>query len=152
MNLFKSPTARIVGTLLSRIVVPLWIFIGAVFKLAETSPRTLPRISILNPASHYDIDLYWLLAVLISLEFLAVSVMFFLKPFARVMAIFMLTSFCLILLNEIRGGATSCGCLGTFSPSPWMMLSIDGVLLLWYLAFFRRNKRELFYLSVYLSV
>ena len=130
MTVFKGPTAQFIGYLLTRIVVPLWIFIGAIFKLMETSPRTLPKISILNPAAHYEINLYWLLAILISLEFLAVCIMVFLKPFARAMAIFMLGSFCLILLNEIRGGATSCGCLGTFSPSPWMMLSIDGLMLL----------------------
>ena len=135
MTLLKNPKAQIIGTLLARIVVPLWILSGACFKLLETSPRTLPKISILNPAARYEIDLYWLLAVLISLELLTVSIMVFLKPFARAMAIFMLTSFCLILLNEIRGGATSCGCLGTFSPPPWMMLSIDGALLVGTLIF-----------------
>ena len=135
MTLFNRPATQIIGMLLSRIIVPLWVLSGALFKLIETSPRTLPKMSILNPAAHFGLDLYWLLAVLISLEFIAISVMFFIRPVARTMAIFMLTSFCLILLNEIRGGATSCGCLGTFSPPPWMMLSIDGVLLLGALIF-----------------
>ena len=130
MTILKSSNSQIIGSLLTRIVVPAWILTGAVFKLLQTSPRTLPKITILDTAAHYDIDLYLLLAILLSLEFLAVSVMIFLKQLARPMAIFMLTCFCLILLNEIRGGATNCGCLGTFSPSPWMMFAIDGVLLL----------------------
>ena len=135
MTLFKGFFAQLIGTSLTRIVVPLWILAGAVFKLVEASPRALPKASILNPANHYEINLYVLLALLIFLEFFAISVMIFLRPFARSMAIFMLACFCLILAIEIQSGASSCGCLGSFSPSPWTMLSIDGFLLLGTLIF-----------------
>ncbi len=134
MTIFKGPAAQTIGLLLTRVIIPCWIFSGAVFKLVETSPRTLPKVTFLDFASRHQIDLYILLAVLVSLEFLAILIMVFLARYARAMAIFMLTCFCLILINEIRGGATNCGCLGAFSPPIWMMLTIDGLLLLGTLA------------------
>ncbi len=46
------------------------------------------------------------------------------------MAIFMLSVFCAILLGEMaQGNLASCGCLGAHSPPPWVMLLIDGSLL-----------------------
>ena len=130
MTFSKGTWPNIIGFLLTRLVIPLWVLSGAVFKLLEKSPRTLPKATFLDPASQYDIDLYLLLAILISLEFFAIFVMIIMKRFARTMAIAVLSCFCLVLLNEIRGGASSCGCLGSFSPPPWVMLSIDGFLLL----------------------
>jgi hypothetical protein len=124
-----TPLRAWIGLLLVRVVVPLWILVGATFKLVEASPRLLPK-TILDPADKMGIDLFILLAVLIALEFLAIAVMVFIGRWARAMAIFMLASFCLILLGEIAKGSDTCGCLGTFSPSPWLMLAIDGVLLL----------------------
>ena len=139
----RGPVTAKIGLVLCRIVVPMWVLTGAVFKLIERSPRTLPRETILNVADGLGLHLYGLLATLIALEFLAIAVMVFLGRFARAMALFMLTAFCLILIGEmilpntqqlmegnfgvLLGG--SCGCLGTFSPSPWVMLMIDGTLL-----------------------
>lgn len=124
-----TPIRAWIGLLLSRFVVPLWVLVGATFKLFEETPRLLPQ-TILDPADKMGVDLFVLLAVLISLEFLAVAVMVFVGRWARAMAIFMLTCFCLILIGEIVMGSSTCGCLGAFSPPPWVMLAIDGVLLL----------------------
>ena len=124
-------TSGTIGWLLCRVIVPLWVLTGAVFKLAESSPRLLPKETILKVAASVGSDLYLVLATLIALEFLAVVVMLFLARFARAMAIFMLSVFCLVLLGEMaRGNFASCGCLGANSPPPWLMLAIDGGLLL----------------------
>ncbi len=126
----RGPVTAKIGLVLCRIVVPLWVLSGAVFKLIERSPRTLPRETILNVADGLGLHLYGLLATLIALEFLAIAVMVFLGRFARAMALFMLTAFCLILIGELVGGNfTDCGCLGANSPPPWVMLMIDGTLL-----------------------
>jgi hypothetical protein len=125
----SSPSAtQWIGTMLTRIVVPLWILTGAVFKLVERTPSNLPS-QIVRLAKDQQLDLALVLRSLIGLEFLAIAVMLFLPRFARVMAIFILACFCAILINEIRVGATSCGCFGTVKINPWIMLAIDGLLL-----------------------
>jgi hypothetical protein len=82
------------------------------------------------------VDLYYLLATLISLELLAVVVMLMLARLARPMAIFVLSVFCLILVGElVQGNLTNCGCFGDIPIPPWVMLAIDGTLLLGVMAF-----------------
>ncbi len=135
MNFVSGPLAAKIAFTLSRIIVPLWVGTGAIFKLVESDPRLLPK-TIYEPAvSTFHLNLDWLLAVLIGLEFLAVGVMVFLPRLARSMAAFMLGCFCLILVGEIMKGNAHCGCLGNISPSPWVMLGIDGALLLGILGF-----------------
>jgi hypothetical protein len=117
------------GTIITRIVVPLWVLTGALFKLYERSPSNLPS-GIVKAARANDVDLHVLLAVLISLEFLAAAVMIFVPKLSRLAAIFMLSAFCAVLVNEMRiGNFTSCGCLGDIPLKPWHMLLIDGSLL-----------------------
>ncbi len=124
------------GQILSRVLVPGWVLTGALFKLYESSPKLLPKETILKVANDLGIDLNGLLAVLIGLEFFAVAVMLCLAKLARPMAIFLLSVFCLILLGEMAlGNLTSCGCLGANSPPPWLMLLIDGGLLFGVIAF-----------------
>jgi hypothetical protein len=123
-----SPTQWI-GSALTRVAVPLWILTGAVFKLVERTPSNLPS-RIVKTAKDLNLDLGLVLRSLIGLELLAVAVMLFMPRYARPVAIFILACFCGILLNEIRAGATSCGCFGTVTINPWVMLSIDGALLL----------------------
>jgi hypothetical protein len=142
-----------VGTILVRAAVPVWILTGALFKLLEAMPRYLPA-QVRGDAMRAGIDLMLLLAVLISLEFLAIAVMVFLGRYARAMAIFMLSCFMLILLRDMyvviadavakaaadgssaREGITAglesmkCGCFGSKSPPLYVMLAIDGGLLL----------------------
>ncbi len=118
------------GQILSRIMVPAWVLVGALFKLYENTPGLLPKETILKVANDLGFNLNLLLAVLIGLEFFAVGVMLCVGKLARPMAIFMLSVFCLILLGEMAlGNLSSCGCLGANSPPPWVMLLIDGALL-----------------------
>jgi len=120
---------RTLGFLMCRIVVPLWILTGVVFKLSAVTPKKLPG-TMVDIAMEQGIDLFQLLWVLVSLEIFAAAVLFFVGRLARPMAIWMLTCFCAILLWEISTGAENCGCLGPASPPPWVMLAIDGGMLL----------------------
>jgi hypothetical protein len=117
------------GMILCRIVVPAWIMTGAVFKLVEAKPSLLPR-GIIQDGARLGVNLDYLLATLISLEFFAALVIFFVGRLARVTALVMMSIFVLVLIREIAAGRTSCGCLGAASPSPWVMLAVDGVILL----------------------
>ena len=119
-----------IGMVLVRIIVPLWVLSGALFKITERSPSLLPR-DFLQQMEGLGADLYWVLAFLIAFEFIAVAIMLFVPALARFMAVFMLAAFCLVLLNELRAGNfDSCGCLGSVSPPPWLMLIIDFILLM----------------------
>lgn len=130
MTLYKNSTAKKNGSLLTRVLVPLWILTGAIFKLVAQTPSTLPKFTIFDPARSLDIDLGILLNVLIGLEFLAIGVIVFMPRLSRLMAGFMLGSFVLILTNELFKGADSCGCLGgKIKIHPGVMMGIDGALL-----------------------
>ena len=119
-----------IGMILIRIVVPLWVLSGALFKITERSPSLLPK-DFMVQVEALGVDLYWALAFLIAFEFIAVAIMLFIPSLARFMAVLMLSAFCLVLLNELRAGNfDSCGCLGSASPPPWLMLIIDFLLLL----------------------
>jgi hypothetical protein len=128
--MISGPLASRLGTILCRIVVPIWILTGAVFKLVEADANNLPRgvLQLVHNAGVTDLTL--VLWVLVSLECFAVSVMLFLPRVARLMATFMLGCFCLILINEIRlGNFSSCGCFGSVPIPPWAILIVDGALL-----------------------
>lgn len=117
------------GFVLCRLVVPLWLVTGATFKLVGASPRFLPK-EILNDADRLGVDLFALLASLISIEYVAAALMIFVARLARPIAVLILVIFCLVLVREMVAGNTACGCLGVTSPPPWVMLVIDGALLL----------------------
>jgi len=117
------------GLLICRIVVPLWILAGVLLKLSAASPRLLPKEMLLD-ADRFGLNLKMLLATLIAIEFAVIAVILFVPRLARATAVFMLACFCVILIREIAAGNASCGCLGTNSPSPWVMLAVDGALLL----------------------
>ena len=124
------PFTALIGLLLTRAVVPLWILTGAAFKLAEHTPTLLPR-NFLRFADTLQIDLNWLLASILTVEFAAIAVMLVVPRIARLAAVVMLSVFCLVLIGEMfAGNFTSCGCLGGYSPPPWLMLTIDATLLI----------------------
>ena len=126
----SSPSiVSLLGLAVTRVVVPLWVLSGAVFKLIERTPANLPS-SFVRAAKDWNIDLGLMLPTLIGLEFLAVAVMVLVARLARPMAIFMLLSFCLILIVELVLQSTSCGCFGSIKIHPGVMLAIDGTLLL----------------------
>jgi hypothetical protein len=129
MSMPSESLPRRLGTLLTRVVVPLWVLAGALFKLHELNPGNLP-IVIRDPAKQMGIDLMILLRTLIGLELFAVLVMVLVRRLSRAMAIFMLCGFCLILIGETIKKASSCGCFGSLPLKPWHMLVIDGSLLL----------------------
>ncbi len=123
-------TSGTIGLVIVRIVVPLWVLSGALFKITERSPKLLPK-NFIQQVESMGLDLYWILALLIAVEFAAVAVMLLVPKLARGAALFMLGAFCLVLLNEMRAGnMESCGCLGSASPPPWLMLIIDFILLM----------------------
>ena len=57
MTLLRKSTAENFGCFLTRILVPLWIFMGATFKLVAQTPSTLPQYTIFKPAAKLEIDL-----------------------------------------------------------------------------------------------
>ncbi len=129
MPLPSGRVAQTLGFLLCRVIVPLWVAAGVATKLHAASPKLLPK-NIWTIALERGVGLYDLLFLVIALEFFAIAVMVFLPRFARFMSIWMLSVFVVILIGEIVAGNTACGCLGSFSPSPWAMLAIDAGLLL----------------------
>ncbi|MCH7847709.1 MAG: hypothetical protein IIB53_05035, partial [Planctomycetes bacterium] len=119
-----------IGMVLCRIVVPAWVLTGAIFKLLSGTPATLPTI-FQDLAKDMGVPMDPLLYTLIALELFAIGVMLFVGRFARLMAGFMLGSFCLILIGEMINNAASCGCFGgKIDIKPWQMLVVDGTLLL----------------------
>lgn len=137
----RGPLA-VLGGIVVRLVVPVWILAGAWVKMQEAAPSFLPRHSIIAPARAFDIDLQWLLAILVSIEFVIAFAMILVPRLARPLAIMVLTLFCGILIHEMARGSGSCGCFGSKSPPPAAMLAIDAVLLL--AAIFLRPARESF--------
>ncbi|MDG2423618.1 MAG: hypothetical protein P8M22_06550 [Phycisphaerales bacterium] len=118
----------ILGLVLVRIVVPAWILSGALLKFASNSPKLLPE----HFRKLFDEDSYGIiLASVLVIEIAAIVIMLFIPKFARLIAVLMLAAFVLVLINElISGNLTNCGCLGSYSPPPWLMLAIDLLLLI----------------------
>jgi hypothetical protein len=124
-----TSTRAVIGLVLCRIIVPLWVLAGAAFKLYERTPSNLPS-GIRAVAKLAAIDLNFLMRVLIGLELFAVGVMVFRPRVARLMAIFMLSCFVAILIWEMFRQELKCGCFGSLPVQPWQMLIVDGSLLL----------------------
>jgi hypothetical protein len=125
----STAAASWLGLILVRFLVPLWVLAGAAAKLLERSPKLLPE-HLRGVLSDIGLDLHVALAIFLAIEFAAIAVMVLIPRFARITAIFMLLAFCLVLLYEIfNGNVTSCGCLGSVSPPPWLMLTVDFTLL-----------------------
>ncbi|MCH2152697.1 MAG: hypothetical protein MK089_05090 [Phycisphaerales bacterium] len=127
----KPSGLEMFGTLLVRVIVPAWILAGVLFKFASRDPSLLPKQfrAIVTGAG---VDLKMGLAMILAIECAAILIMLFVPKLARLMAVLMLASFVLVLLNEmIAGNLTNCGCLGSYSPPPWLMMAIDvGLLIL----------------------
>ena len=47
--MLKGPAAEKTGLIIARILVPLWILTGALFKLIAQTPSTLPKFTIFSP-------------------------------------------------------------------------------------------------------
>ncbi|MBU3682693.1 MAG: hypothetical protein FGM39_01475 [Phycisphaerales bacterium] len=132
-----SPTA-LAGTLLARVIVPLWIIAGGAVKLWERNPQLLPKpvtdvtdwlfVSGMGiPRERY---LDPAMRAMVAAEF-AIALAMMLGPVrvARWLGATVLGLFCLILGILIASGAAQCGCFGASGPSPTVMIAIDGALL-----------------------
>ena len=132
-----SPTA-LAGTLLVRVIVPLWLIAGGAVKLWERNPQLLPKpvtdvtdwlfVSGMGiPRERYlDPAMRGMVAV----EF-AIALVMMLGParLGRWLGASVLALFCLILGVLVASGAAQCGCFGASGPSPTVMIAIDGALL-----------------------
>lgn len=125
---------QIAGIVFCRALTPAWVLTGAIFKLSEADPKLLPR-NIWSTAFDMGVDLYWLLAILVAIEIALAGIMVLMPKLARPAAIFTLSVFVLVLIGELAAGNKQCGCLGALSPPPWLMLTIDGALLVGCIAF-----------------
>jgi hypothetical protein len=119
----------LLGALFSRLLVPFWLLTGALFKLYFDAPSALPK-GIWQAAHNADVDLDVFLHSIIAVELVLVGVMLFWRSMARLTAIVVMSTFVLILLNELRIGSSSCGCMGEFKMPTEIMLIIDGSLLI----------------------
>jgi len=121
----------VIDAVLLRGLIPLWVLAGAVFKLIERNPGLLPSQMIEWAKNNDRLD--WtspFMRLAIAVEIVAAALMIFVPRLSRTVAIAILTLFCVILINEIRAGATSCGCMGNVTIPPSVMLAIDGSMLL----------------------
>jgi len=103
-----------------------WLLAGALFKLFAGTPADLPPI-----VQDLPLELGLTYKLAISIE-LAVCALAFLRPawgWLPLAGAFLV--FDAILSTQIAAGAENCGCFGgSIELSPWLMLSIDTVLLL----------------------
>lgn len=135
------PFTALLGSALTRLVVPLWLAVGAGLKLAERDPRLLPapvravleRIATaMGRGSEADLlpFLDQSLRVIVGVEFALAAAMLFLPRLARPVAAGVLSLFVIILTVVIASGQASCGCFGKSGPPPWAVLIVDGLFLL----------------------
>ncbi len=130
-----------------RLVIPLWLLAGAIYKLAERNPKLLPepvfKIVQATDGVFFLSGTAWLdtaIRLIVLSEFVLVAVMLCMPRLARTVAVAVMTLFCVILLSIIvpefqKGGFAqawkgSCGCFGAGGPNPVIMLAIDFTLLL----------------------
>ncbi len=121
--------AGMIGSLVVRVIVPAWILAGVLLKFGSRDPSLMPK-QFRGIAHDLSIDLKTTLVIVLIIEICAIAVMLFNKNWSRITAIFMLSVFVIVLAMELfTGNMTNCGCLGSFSPPPWVMLLVDAVLL-----------------------
>ena len=136
MVIDSHPVNAKVGVLLTRLVVPAWVLVGAGLKLAEINPDTLPGHTVAAAVEALPVAPTYVLAAIVSLEFLAAALMLTLAGLARPLALGVLGVYCAILFGEMaQGNMAASGCLGAHSLPPLVMLVINGILILAVLVF-----------------
>ncbi|MCK5378253.1 MAG: hypothetical protein KAJ78_02570 [Acidobacteria bacterium] len=128
-----SSLGGMIGVALARVVVPLYFGLGGVLKIIDASPTHLPA-SLIKWAGAGGVDLLYLLRLSIAGELAVVGVMVLVPRLARPIGLFLLGLFLPVLIGDLMLGASSCGCFGAVTVSPWVTLIIDGGLFvgLWY--------------------
>jgi hypothetical protein len=118
-----------VAVLLARVIIPLWLGIGAVLKLVDGSPSNLPA-ALVKWLGALGVDLRFFLEFSIAGELIVVGVMVLVPGLARLIGIVMLGFFMPVLIGDVALGASSCGCFGAVQIPPWVTLVTDGGFLL----------------------
>ncbi len=118
-----------VAILLARVIIPLWLGIGAVLKIIDGSPSNLPA-ALVKWLGGFGVDLRFVLEFSIAVELIVVGVMILVPGLARLAGILMLASFLPVLIGDVALGASSCGCFGAVQIPPWVTLVTDAVFLL----------------------
>ncbi|MEE2681006.1 MAG: hypothetical protein VX641_01405 [Planctomycetota bacterium] len=140
-------TGAIIGLIACRVVVPLWVLTGALFKLNELDWKLLPppvrsTCEWVGSLIGQDPDLWLGLSMrfLIGTELMLVGLMFASTRLARPIAAATLALFIVILTIVLAQGYDSekglasliggdCGCFGSAGPPASVMLLIDALLL-----------------------
>ncbi len=123
----EQKAGKLLG-IMSRVVVPLWLLAGALSKLVEASPASLP-VALIRWAGAVGIDLGFIHSFGIGVELAAVGIMVLLPGLAPLAAVAMLTVFLPVLVGDLVLGASSCGCFGSVSVHPAITLVVDATLL-----------------------
>lgn len=109
----------------------LWILAGALFKLTKGSPNDLPPtvVELANSLLGLGPGLTFKLAIAAEIS---IAVPALLRPrLVWPLVAALLLVFCGVLVPMVLAGEASCGCFGSkVTIPPWVMLSIDGTLLL----------------------
>ena len=105
----------------------LWLLTGALYKLFDGSPNDLPPSLVeRSPFDMFDTFRY---AILIELS--VVGLVLTVPRLGWVLLAGTFATFLAILVPLAMEGADSCGCFGsTLTIKPWMMMLVDGALLL----------------------
>ncbi len=119
-----SGAAATLAVVLARIVVPVWLATGAIFKLLDGSPSNLPA-AVIKWLGALDVNLVFVLRFGIAVELIVAGVMVLLPPLARITGLVMLGAFLPVLLGDVLLGASSCGCFGSISIHPAITLAVD---------------------------
>jgi hypothetical protein len=120
----QSSVGGTISVVIARVVVPLWLALGAVLKLVDLRPTHLPA-AIISWLGGNGIDLMFVLRFSIAFELVVALVMVLLAPLARWTGLLILTAFMPVLAGDILLGASSCGCFGSLEVNPWVTLVTD---------------------------
>ena len=135
-----TDAAGTVAVILARVVVPLWLFAGAVLKLIDLSPSHLPA-ALIRWLGGNGVDLMFVLRFGIAVELIVAGVMVLVPPLARWAGIVMLGAFLPVLIGDVALGAESCGCFGSVEVNPWVTLVTDVTFFLALVFLGRRDRR-----------
>ena len=136
-----SPLRSSTAILVARVLVPLWLGIGAVLKIIDGSPSNLPA-AMVKWLGGNGLDLTFVLEFSIAVELVVAGVMVLIPGLARLVGIAMLASFVPVLVGDVAMGASSCGCFGAVQVPPWVTLVTD-VFFLLTLVFMARGVESL---------
>jgi hypothetical protein len=130
-----------IGVILTLVVFPLWLLIGAVLKLVDASASSLPPVLIKVLGGGLGIDLMLAHRFFVSAELALVGMIWLLPRLSRPIALFMLAVFFPILVGDLLLGAASCGCFGAVEVPPLLTLLVDVGLFIGILLLGRKSER-----------